>query len=148
MKRALFPGSFDPFTIGHYDIVKRGLALFDEIVVCIGINDQKQTLVSTQDRVAEITRIFANDPRVRVASYEGLTIDFAQATEAPFILRGVRSIIDFEYERGIAEANKHLSGIETILLFADPQHGFISSSMVRDLHKHGQDISQFIPQGK
>jgi pantetheine-phosphate adenylyltransferase len=144
MKRAIFPGSFDPFTIGHYDIVMRGLEIFDEIVIGIGHNSQKHSTFPLEERLQATKQAFAHEPRVRVEAYQGLTIDFATAQQASCILRGVRSVQDFEYERSIAETNKQLSGIETVLLYTRPEYAHISSTLVRDLHAHGKDISQYI----
>ena len=145
MKRAIFPGSFDPFTIGHHDIVMRALNLFDEIIIGIGRNYNKREVFPIADRLAAIQRVYDNEPRVRVEVYDGLTVDFAAQHNAQFILRGVRSTLDFEYERNIAEANKQLSGIETVLLYTRPEYAHISSTLVRDLHSHGKDISQYLP---
>ena len=145
MKKAIFPGSFDPYTIGHHDIVMRGLQVFDEIVIGIGHNYTKRETFPLEERLAAIQRIYSNEPRVRVEVYEGLTVDFALKNHAQFILRGVRSTLDFEYERNIAEANKQLSGIETILLYTRPEYAHISSTLVRDLHSHKKDISQYLP---
>mgnify|MGYP003299940854 FL=1 len=145
MKRAIFPGSFDPFTIGHNDIVMRALNLFDEIIIGIGHNYTKRETFPLKERLAAIQRIYDNEPRVCVKVYEGLTVDFAAQHNAQFILRGVRSTIDFEYERNIAEANKQLSGIETVLLYTRPEYAHISSTLVRDLHSHKKDISQYLP---
>ena len=145
MKKAIFPGSFDPFTIGHYDIVMRGLELFDEIIIGIGHNSKKQNSFPLEQRIKEIQQAFSNEPRVKVEAYEGLTIDFAATHKAGCILRGVRSVQDFEYERNIAEANKQLCGIETVLLYTRPEYAHISSSLVRELHAYGKDISAMIP---
>ena len=145
MKRAIFPGSFDPYTIGHHDIVMRGLQVFDEIVIGIGHNYTKRETFPIEERLAAIQRIYNNEPRVRAEIYDGLTVDFAAEQHAQFILRGVRSTLDFEYERNIAEANKQLSGIETLLLYTRPEYAHISSTLVRDLHSHGKDISQYLP---
>ena len=145
MKRAIFPGSFDPFTIGHYDIVLRGLQLFDEIIIGIGHNINKRDAFPLEERINAIQRAFNSEPRVQVMAYDGLTVDFAAEQQAQFILRGVRSVQDFEYERNIAEANKQLSGIETILLYTRPEYAHISSTLLRDLHSHGKDISQYLP---
>jgi pantetheine-phosphate adenylyltransferase len=144
-KIAIFPGSFDPFTIGHYDIVMRGLTIFDEIVIGIGINALKQNIFPLEQRLADIEKCFANNPRVHVCTYNNLTIDFAKEQHAQFILRGVRSTLDFEYERNIAEANKQLSGIETILLYTRPEYAHISSTLVRDLYTHRIDITALLP---
>ena len=145
MKRAIFPGSFDPFTIGHYDIVLRGLQLFDEIIIGIGHNINKREAFPLEERINAIQSAFKGEPRVQVMAYDGLTIDFAAEQQAHFILRGVRSVQDFEYERNIAEANKQLSGIETILLYTRPEYAHISSTLLRDLHAHGKDISPYLP---
>ena len=146
MKKAIVPGSFDPFTIGHFDVVMRGLTLFDEIIIGIGINHNKRTTFPLEERIAAIEKAFAQEPRVKVVAYQGLTIDFAVEHHAECILRGVRSVQDFEYERSIADANKQLSGIETVLLYTNPAYAHISSSLVRDLYAHGHDISAYLPQ--
>ena len=145
MKKAIFPGSFDPFTIGHHDIVMRALNLFDEIIIGVGKNYSKRESFPLDERLAAIEQCFASEPRVKVMAYDGLTVDFAAEQEAQFILRGVRSVQDFEYERNIAEANKQLSGIETILLYTRPEYAHISSTLVRDLHSHGKNISAYLP---
>lgn len=145
MRTAIFPGSFDPFTIGHYDIVQRALLLFDEIVIGVGVNAQKHPLFTPEERVRAIENAFRNESRVRVMTYETLTVDFAHEVGATFMLRGVRSTIDFEYEKAFAEANKQLSGIETVLLLTEPEYEHISSSLVRDLHHYGKDITPYLP---
>ena len=145
MKRAIFPGSFDPFTIGHHDIVLRGLQLFDEIIIGIGHNISKRDAFPLEERLAAIQSAFKSEPRVKVMAYDGLTVDFAAEQQAQFILRGVRSVQDFEYERNIAEANKQLSGIETVLLYTRPEYAHISSTLLRDLQSHGKDISPYLP---
>ena len=145
MKIAIFPGSFDPFTIGHYDIVMRGLELFDEVIIGIGRNGTKQATFPLEERLSAIQRVFEHEPRVRTILYSGLTVDFATECGARFILRGVRSVQDFEYERSMAEANKQLSGIETVLLYTRPEYAHISSTLVRDLYAHHRDIKQYLP---
>lgn len=145
MKRAIFPGSFDPFTIGHHDIVLRGLQLFDEIIIGIGHNINKRDAFPLEERINAIQHAFNSEPRIKVMAYDGLTVDFAAEQQAQFILRGVRSVQDFEYERNIAEANKQLSGIETVLLYTRPEYAHISSTLLRDLHAHGKDISPYLP---
>ena len=117
MKRAIFPGTFDPFTLGHHSIVKRTLTFMDEVIVGIGINEGKHCLLPVEKRVEMIRQLYADEPRVKVMAYSGLTVDFAKEQEAGFIVRGIRSVKDFEYEEGIADINKKLSGIETIFLF-------------------------------
>lgn len=145
MKRAIFPGSFDPFTIGHYSIVQRGLQLFDEIVIGIGVNQNKKALFSTEQRQEMIRQAFANEPRVKVQVYNCLTVDFAQQVNAGYILRGLRTVADFEYERSIADANNKLTGIETVILFTEAQYAFISSTTVRDLIAYGKSIQALLP---
>jgi pantetheine-phosphate adenylyltransferase len=145
MKRAIFPGSFDPFTIGHHDIVLRGLQLFDEIIIGIGHNINKRDAFPLEERINAIQHAFNSEPRIKVMAYDGLTVDFAAEQHAQFILRGVRCVQDFEYERNIAEANKQLSGIETVLLYTRPEYAHISSTLLRDLHSHGKDISPYLP---
>jgi pantetheine-phosphate adenylyltransferase len=142
---AIFPGSFDPFTIGHYDIVMRALGLFDNIIIGIGRNHNKQSTFTIDERTEQIQKTFAHEPRILVISYEGLTIDFAKSNHATHIIRGVRNIIDFEYERNIADANRQLCGIETILLYTSPEYAHISSSLVRELHAYGKDITPYLP---
>ncbi len=145
MRRAVFPGTFDPFTIGHYDLVVRGLQLFDEIIVAIGSNNEKHCTTSAEERCRHIKDIFADRQQVKVMVYDQLTVDFAAQNGATFILRGIRNTNDFEYERDLADINRSLSGIETILLYASPQYSMVSSTMVRDLIKYGKDISPYIP---
>lgn len=144
-KIALFPGTFDPFTIGHQSLVSRGLQLVDEIIVAIGINDKKLTYFPLEKRLRAIERLYAGDPRVQVRAYRSLTVDFAAETGAQFILRGIRTVNDFEYEKSIADVNRALAGIETFILFTEPAHTHISSSIVRELLRYGKDISPFVP---
>lgn len=145
MKRAIFPGSFDPFTIGHYSIVMRGLELFDEIVIGVGVNQAKKSLFPIEKRLDIITQAFKGESRVRIKEYDSLTIDFAKAENATFILRGIRTVGDFELEHTTADNNQKLSGIETVVLFTDAQYSFISSTVVRDLITYKKDISRFLP---
>ena len=144
---ALFPGTFDPFTIGHESLVRRGLELVDEIIISIGINDKKQTYFPLETRIASIEELYRDEPRIRVMAYESLTVDFAEEVNAHFILRGIRSVNDFEYEKSIADVNRKLSRIETFILFTEPEHTHISSSIVRELLRYGKDISEFVPKG-
>ena len=144
-KVAIFPGSFDPFTVGHASIVERGLPLFDEIVIGVGVNENKRALYSSDRRVEAISRLYAHEPRVRVEAYDDLTVDFARRCGASFILRGLRSVKDFEYERDIANMNHRLTGIETVLLFTEPHYSSISSSVVRELIAFGKDVHDFLP---
>ena len=143
MKRALFAGSFNPFTIGHADIVKRGLELFDEVVIAIGDNLEKPSS-DIDERLTTIRNIYKDESRVRVEVYHSLTVDFAREVGASALLRGVRSVADFEYERQMADANRALAGIETVVLFTKPELSYISSSLVRDLKKHGADVSTLV----
>ena len=144
---ALFPGSFDPFTRGHESIVLRALPLFDEVVIAIGVNINKQSLTSMEQREAFIRSVFRNEPKVRVVSYTGLTADIARECGAQFFLRGVRMIQDFENEMHMAEVNRELSGMETVLLYTLPEDSHISSSIVRELIKYGRDVSDYLPRG-
>ena len=141
----LFPGSFDPFTKGHADIVKRALALFDKVVIAVGYNEQKAGWMPVEERIASIKKLYADEPRVMVESYTGLTVDFARKCGATAIVRGVRTTADFEYETQMADVNRQLTGIETILLPASPQFASLSSSVVRELAHFGRDISTFLP---
>ncbi|MDR0811646.1 MAG: pantetheine-phosphate adenylyltransferase [Paludibacter sp.] len=145
MRRAIFPGSFDPFTIGHYSIVKRGLFLFDEIYIGIGSNSSKRNLLSIEQRLNIINQAFANENRVKYAAYDCLTVDFARQVDAQFILRGLRSVGDFEYERNIGDTNRILTGVETVILFTEAEYAHISSTLARDLLAYGKDISAFLP---
>ncbi len=147
MRRAIFPGTFDPFTIGHDSVVKRALTFMDEIVIGIGVNESKRTWFPTEQRVAMIRRLYADEPRIRVEAYSDLTIDFARRQEARFIIRGIRTVRDFEYEETIADINRKLAGIETILLFTEPELTSVSSTIVRELLHYGKDVSEFLPQG-
>lgn len=147
MKKAIFPGSFDPFTIGHYSVVKRGLELFDHITIGVGSNCSKKSFFTLEKRLDIIRQAFHDEPRVSVKAYDSLTIDFAKKEEADFILRGVRSANDFEYEMSIADINKRLSSIETVLLFTEPQHSAVSSTIVRDLLSYGKEVAEFLPPG-
>ena len=142
---ALFPGSFDPFTIGHADIVKRGLDLFDKIVIAVGVNASKHHHFTAEERVQAIRKLYDGDLRIEVTNYDDLTVDLAQRVGAKFILRGIRSVKDFEYERDIASINKRLADVETVFLFSDPAHADISSGVVRELMAYGKDVSAFLP---
>lgn len=147
MKRAIFPGTFDPFTIGHDSIVRRSLTFMDEVIIGIGINDKKHSFFPIEKRVEMIRKYYQNEPRIQVASYDCLTIDFAVQMKADVIIRGIRTVKDFEYEETIADINRKLSGIETILLFTEPEQTCVSSTIVRELLGYKKDISQFIPKG-
>ena len=146
MKRALFPGSFDPITLGHYDIIQRGVHLFDEVVVAIGINAEKKYMFSLEERQRFIEEAFKDEPKVKVVTYEGLTIDFCKIIKAQFILRGLRNPADFEFEKAIAHTNRKLSKIETVFLLTAARTSFISSSIVRDVIRNHGDYSLLVPE--
>ena len=142
---ALVPGSFDPFTKGHADIVGRALELFDEVIIGVGYNEQKEGWMPVEERVASIKKLYIDEPRIKVECYSGLTADFAKESGATAIVRGVRTTTDFEYEMQMADVNRQLTGIETILLPASPQYASLSSSLVRELAHFGHDISEYLP---
>jgi len=144
MKKALFPGSFRPFTRGHADIVERALALFDEVVIAVGVNASKP-LHDIEEIIGPIKKIYEGEPRVRVEAFTGLTAEYARTVGASCIVRGVRSMKDYEYERDMADINRQLSGIETVILFSRPEFGAISSSVVRELESYGVDTTQYLP---
>ncbi|MBR5891935.1 MAG: pantetheine-phosphate adenylyltransferase [Bacteroidaceae bacterium] len=144
-KKALFAGTFDPYTRGHHSIVTRALAMFDKVVVAIGRNAAKSTICSIDERMESIARLYANEPRVEVVTYEGLTTDYAREVGACCLLRGVRSVKDFEYERDLADVNRAISGIETVIMVSEPQYAAISSSVVRELMSYGKDVTEFLP---
>jgi pantetheine-phosphate adenylyltransferase len=144
--RAVFPGSFDPITRGHENILRRAAGLFDEVVLAIGVNQDKQGMFPLEQRMAWCRATFADLPQVRVTSFEGLTVDFCRAQGARWLIRGVRNGGDFEYERTIAQMTRHLDpDLETLILFTDPEFAPISSSVVRDIAHHGGDVSRFVP---
>ncbi|MDR2388713.1 MAG: pantetheine-phosphate adenylyltransferase [Tannerellaceae bacterium] len=147
-KIALFPGTFDPFTLGHDALLKRGLELVDEIIVAIGPNGNKQTYFSLEERLKTIRNLYRHETRVRIETYDTLTVDFARKMKAGFILRGVRNVQDFEYEKTMAGVNRELGGVETLVLFAEPEQAHISSTIVRELLRYGKDISTFVPKAK
>ena len=146
MKKAIFPGSFDPITLGHYDIIKRGVSLFDEIIIAIGINAEKKYMFPLEQRKRFIEAAFADEPKVKVITYEGLTIDLCKKLDAQFILRGLRNPADFEFEKAIAHTNRKLSKIETVFLLTASQTSYISSSIVRDVIRNGGDYSVLVPE--
>lgn len=145
MRIAAFTGSFDPFTIGHDDIVRRALPLFDRIVIGVGYNENKQYMQSVEERCRLIRSYYKDEPRVLVEAYHDLTVDFCQRIGAHFIIKGVRTLKDFEYERDMGDVNRQLSGVETILFLAARELSHISSSMVRELAHFGRDITEFLP---
>lgn len=145
MKRAVFPGSFDPLTLGHYDIIQRGVTLFDELLIAIGINTDKEYMFSLAERKRFIEKAFEQETRVKVVTYEGLTVDFCKKAGADFILRGLRNPADFEFEKAIAHTNRKLSGLETVFLLTSSDTSYISSSIVRDVIRNGGDYTGFVP---
>ena len=146
MRKAIFPGSFDPITNGHFDIIKRGVSLFDEVIVAIGVNAEKKYMFSLEERKRFIEEAFKDEPKVRVITYSGLTIDLCKKEKADFILRGLRNPADFEFEKAIAHTNRVMSKIETVFLLTAARTSFISSSIVRDVLRNGGDISQLVPE--
>lgn len=146
MKRALFPGSFDPITNGHYDIIKRGIKLFDEVIVAIGINADKKYMFSLEERQRFIEEAFKDEPKIKVVTYKGLTVDFCKENDVDFILRGLRNPADFEFEKAIAHTNRKLSKIETVFLLTAAKTSFISSSIVRDVIRNNGDYTVLVPE--
>jgi pantetheine-phosphate adenylyltransferase len=146
MKKAVFPGSFDPITLGHVDLIYRGLEIFDEIIIAIGVNADKKQLFSLEDKIQQIKNTFINEPRIKVVSYKGLTIDFCKSVNSKYILRGLRNSSDFNYEQSIAQTNSSLSKIESIFLISSPQLAHISSTIVRDIIKNEGDYKSLVPE--
>lgn len=146
MKKAVFPGSFDPFTLGHLDIVTRALPLFDEIVIAIGINADKKYMFSLEERQAFITETFRNNPKIKVQTYQGLTATYCQEIDAKFILRGLRNTTDYNFEQSIAQTNFAIAGIESIFLVSTPEVANISSTIVRDIMRYNGDYTSLVPE--
>ena len=145
MRRAIFPGSFDPLTLGHFDIISRGITLFDELIIAIGINADKKYMFSLEERTLFIQEAFKDEPKIKVLTYRGLTVDFCKEVEANFILRGLRNPADFEFEKAIAHTNRKLSEIETVFLLTSSGKSYISSSIVRDVIRNGGDYTGLVP---
>ena len=145
MKKAIFPGSFDPITLGHYDIIKRGVTLFDEVIVAIGINADKKYMFTVDERKKFIEDTFADEPKIKVMTYEGLTVDFCKKIDVEFILRGLRNPADFEFEKAIAHTNRDLAPIETVFLLTSANTSYISSSIVRDVIRNHGDYTKLVP---
>ncbi|WP_452597445.1 pantetheine-phosphate adenylyltransferase [Pontimicrobium sp. MEBiC01747] len=145
MKRAIFPGSFDPITLGHYDIIERGVTLFDEVIVAIGVNASKKYMFSLEERMEFIREAFKDEPRIKVVSYKGLTVDFCKDIGVDFILRGLRNPADFEFEKAIAHTNRDLAPIETVFLLTAAKTSYIASSIVRDVIRNNGDYTKLVP---
>lgn len=142
----LFPGTFDPVTTGHVDVIDRALDLFDHLIIGIGVNSGKMPMFTTEQRIHWLSTIFSHEPKITVRSYEGLTVDFCKKMNATFILRGIRYVSDFEYEKAIADMNRRLDpSIETIFLTCSPEFSTVASTLVRDVIRNGGDVSQFLP---
>ena len=145
MRTGLFIGSFDPFTIGHHSVVHRALPLFDKLVIGVGVNERKKYMYSTEVRVKTIAEIYADEPKIEVKAYNDLAVDFAHREGAWFIVKGVRSVKDFEYEREQADINRQIGGIETIFIYSEPKWESVSSTLVRELIHFGRDVKEFLP---
>ena len=145
MKKALFPGSFDPITLGHYDIIKRGVKLFDEVIVAIGINSDKKYMFTLEERKKFIEDAFKDEPKVKVVTYSGLTVDFCKEIGVKYILRGLRNPADFEFEKAIAHTNRKMANVETVFLLTAAKTSFISSSIVREVIRHKGNYKILVP---
>lgn len=145
MKRAIFPGSFDPITLGHYDIIERGVTLFDEVIVAIGVNADKKYMFSIEERMNFIKESFKHEPKIKVVSYKGLTVDFCKKNDVSFILRGLRNPADFEFEKAIAHTNRDLAPIETVFLLTAAKTSYIASSIVRDVIRNNGNYTKLVP---
>ena len=147
-KIALFPGSFDPYTIGHHDILMRALPLFDKIVIALGINRNKKPYFPIEERLNSLQELYEGNKKIEIITYNTLTTDLAQTIGAQYIIRGVRNFSDYEYELTIADVNRKLTGIETVLFFSKPELSHVSSSIVRELHSFGKNITEYLPTKK
>ena len=145
MNRAVFPGSFDPLTLGHTDIINRAIPLFDEIIIAIGTNAEKKYMFSLEERRKFIKKTFTNNSKIKIDTYQGLTIDYCKKVESKYILRGLRNPADFEFEKAIAQTNRKLSNIETVFLLTSADNSYISSSIVRDIIRNNGDVSLLVP---
>ena len=145
MNRAVFPGSFDPLTLGHTDIINRAIPLFDEIIIAIGTNAEKKYMFPIEERRKFIVKTFNNSSKIKVDTYQGLTIDYCKTVESNFILRGLRNPADFEFEKAIAQTNRKLSDIETVFLLTSADSSYISSSIVRDIIRNNGDVTVLVP---
>jgi pantetheine-phosphate adenylyltransferase len=146
MKTALFPGTFDPFTLGHASVVERALGLFDHIVIAIGCNSNKKGMFTSEERLIHINACYENEPRVEVCTYDGMTYDLAMERNIKYILRGIRSVSDYEYEKLLSDINKKIAGVETVIFITDPEYSCVQSNVVRDLLYHHKDVSAFVPE--
>lgn len=146
MKKAIFPGSFDPLTLGHVDIIERGVTVFDELIIAIGINADKKYMFSLEERKKFIQETFKHEPKIKVVTYQGLTVNFCREINANFILRGLRNPGDFEFEKAIAHTNRKLSEIETVFLLTSSGKSYISSSIVRDVIRNDGDYTGLVPE--
>ena len=147
MKKAIFPGSFDPITIGHVDIIKRAMKVFDEIIIAVGDNSDKKYMFPKEKRVEFVKQTFNNYNSIKIESYSGLTVDFCKKNNTEFMIRGLRNPADFEFEKSIALTNRKMTDIETIFFLTSPENSFVSSSIVRDLIRNSGDYKLFIPKG-
>jgi len=145
MKKAVFPGSFDPLTLGHCDIIHKSIDLFDEVILAIGINSTKESMFSLEQRTQFINEEFSNHAKVKILTYQGLTVDFCKEINADFIVRGLRNPADFEFEKTIAQTNKKLTGIETVFFLTSPETAYISSSIVREIIANKGDYNKLVP---
>lgn len=145
IRRAVFPGSFDPITLGHVDIINRALPLFDEIIIAIGVNAAKDYMWTLEERISKIEAAFKGNSHIKVASYQGLTANFCRKENAQYILRGLRNTADFTYEQSIAQANEKVNGVDSVFLICSPEYSHISSSIVRDIARNGGDFKSLIP---
>jgi len=145
IRRAVFPGSFDPITLGHVDIIERALPLFDEIIIAIGVNAAKNYMWNLEERIAKIKVVFKGNSKIKVTSYEGLTANFCKKENAQYMLRGLRNTADFTYEQTIAQANEKVNGIDSVFLICSPEYSHISSSIVRDIARNGGDFTSLVP---
>ncbi len=145
MKRAVFPGSFDPITLGHTDVIDRAVELFDELVIAVGINVDKKYMYDTRQRLQMIEAVYGRHPKIKIVSYRGLTVDFCHQNEIDYIVRGLRNPQDFEFEKAIAQTNRKLGRVETVFFLTSIETSHISSSIVRDIIRNGGDVSLLVP---